>query len=125
MSDFSTKAMEPKEQPKTCGTCASYYEVRPTMRQGSCFYDELDDYGCSPLHDHDELCDKDRWEPIPLTIEQRYQHLEQVAREMLNDIKKANQCAFDGHTDIALVIMANISGIYTSKLEALGVIVDE
>ena len=66
---------------KICGNCASYYEVRPLMEQGSCFFDELDEYGCAPLHDGcEEACDS--WEPKPITAEERCQQLEQLAREM-------------------------------------------
>lgn len=66
---------------KTCGNCASYYEVRPVMEQGSCFFDELDEHGCAPLHDgSEEACEN--WEPRPITAEERCQQLEQLAREM-------------------------------------------
>lgn len=66
---------------KTCGMCANYYEVRPTMEQGACLLDNLDEHGCAPLHDsHEKACEN--WETKPIAAEERCQELEQLARDM-------------------------------------------
>lgn len=80
MSDCSTQAMEPK-QPRTCGNCYRYYNVRPIMRQGLCPLDELDEDGCAPIHNEDDVA-CGRWLEIEMPLEQRYEQLAQVAREM-------------------------------------------
>lgn len=51
------------------------------MRQGACPLDDLDEYGCAPIHNEDdEACEG--WREIEMPLEQRCQQLEQVAREM-------------------------------------------
>ena len=100
---------------KTCGNCASYYEVRPAMGQGSCFFDELDEYGCAPLHDGcEEACES--WEPKPITAEERCQQLEQLAREMYK------WCA--GVTRRNWTIVPERVDAFREKLEELGVSLD-
>lgn len=69
-----------KERPRTCETCDRYYNVRPFMRQGACTLDDLDENGCAPIHNaDDEACG--RWLEVELPLEQRFQQLEQVAKE--------------------------------------------
>ena len=98
---------------KICGNCASYYEVRPTMEQGSCFFDELDEYGCAPLHDGcEEACES--WEPKPITAEERCQQLEQLAREMYRFVVAHNTPDVPG---------VDMSG-FAERLEELGVSLD-
>lgn len=129
MSDCSTQAMNPKEPPKTCGNCNRYFNVRPTMRQGTCPLDDLDEHGCAPIHNEDdEACDD--WRAIEIPIEQRYQQLEQVARDLYNSA----WCAWWLKTNYSLPdldkeTMNRVADSYLQKerdqLKSLGVIIDE
>lgn len=104
MSNCNTAATD--EQPRTCGNCDRYHNVRPTMRQGTCPLDELDEHGCAPIHNEDdEACEG--WREIEMPLEQRHEQLADVAREMLG-------CVL-GHRYWPL----------RHKLEALGVSVDD
>lgn len=112
---------------KTCGNCASYYEVRPIMGQGSCFFDELDEYGCSPLHDlHEEACEN--CEPKTITAEERCQQLEELAREMwklISDIEREYPLILDPNRKPGgQIVYPRPSQEYAYRLEELGVIVD-
>ena len=52
---------------KTCGTCANYYGVRPTMKQGICLLDDLDEHGCSPVRNgREEVCET--WRPADKSL---------------------------------------------------------
>lgn len=126
MSDCSTQAFKAHEKPemshkqisgtpKTCGTCDAYFEVRPTMKQGTCGYDELDDEGCAPLHDSDDSCEM--WNPQSLTLEERYQQLEHVAVAM--------QKCLATHAHDWTQVSDYTAAYYRNQLEALGVSVDE
>lgn len=53
------------------------------MRQGACTIDDLDEYGCAPIHNEDDkACGN--WRKIELPLEQRYQQLEQVATNAIH-----------------------------------------
>lgn len=123
MSDCSMSAMEPR-QPRTCGNCYRYYNVRPTMRQGLCPLDELDEDGCAPIHNEDDVA-CGRWLEIEIPLEQRYERLAQVAREMfwfardpLDFVERTGEkYVRDGHYFF--------TEIFAGQLEALGVSVDD
>lgn len=86
MSDCSRQAMMPKGR-RTCGTCSRSFTARKVMPQCMCELDELDDSGCMPTHDDNEgaCC---RWIAKSAIIEQRYERLAQVAREMYELIER-------------------------------------
>ena len=57
------------------------------MRQGACTIDDLDEYGCAPIHNEDDkACEN--WCGIELPLEQRYQQLEQMTKRLYRYIKK-------------------------------------
>ena len=106
MSDCSIQAMTPKEPHKTCETCDRYYNVRPFMRQGACALDDLDEDGCVPIRNaDDEACA--RWLAVELPLEQRFQQLEQVAKEM-----------------IGAIWSSDLQWVYEERLRKLGVSLD-
>ena len=113
------------EMPMICGTCNAYFEVRPTMKQGTCGYDELDEEGCAPLHDSDDSCVM--WEPRTLSLEERYQQLEQVALEMLEIL----EAIIDPSCEESCPVYAfkpgqeNCIKSFRKQLQALGVNVDD
>lgn len=81
MSDCSTEAMKPKEQPRTCGTCEHAFnkDIPCCVPVIGCediraFYREV---GCNHYKERKD------------TSEQRYQQLEQVAKEMFSCLYKA------------------------------------
>lgn len=78
MSDCSTQAMMPKER-RTCGNCNNWHSVG--VIRGYCGLDETLENGCLPLHLNDDAACGD-YEDIPPTLQERYEHLAQVAREM-------------------------------------------
>lgn len=63
---------------------------------------------------NEEACDA--WEAAPLTLEQRYEQLARVAKEMLREI---NSCY-----EIADGVWHN-GEYYRAQLEALGVVLDD
>ncbi len=91
MSDCSSEAMKPKEQPKTCETCIS-----DCIRAGK-----------------DDMSACHYYEPNYNTLEQRYQQLEQVAKEM---------CQFLEYKDCFDV---GYGRKYRDRLQALGVSVND
>lgn len=56
---------------------------------------------------------------------QRYQQLEQVARDMLHDLENANNLAFNGHTDVALDVIRAAAERYRGMIEDCGVSLDD
>lgn len=87
---------------KTCGNCDSWRTVG--IERGYCIFDNSLEDGCLKLHLRDDAaCDKHTNAPLPL--EQRYQQLAEVAREMLDDLEDLPSGADD----------------YRKKLEELGV----
>ena len=92
MSNCSAKAMQPKEQPRTCGTCGHSCEHNTKLY--GCVYD----YVPCLLHgtfEHEENSCSD-WQPstgVPVrrngkALEQRFQQLEQVAKRLYRYVKK-------------------------------------
>lgn len=72
MSDCSTQAMMPKER-RTCGNCGHAVQSNVFCRES--------DGSTAGLHSMEE-CGCRKWIGRTDTLEQRYEHLEQVAREM-------------------------------------------
>lgn len=79
---------ERKEPPKTCGTCSNVEHETKTVR---CPYrrypmEQIKDWVGRPRYEHyaeDSACDE--WEPRTAdTLEQRYQQLAEVARDMFH-----------------------------------------
>lgn len=69
---------------KTCGNCDSWRTVG--IERGYCIFDNSLEDGCLKLHLRDDAaCDKHTNAPLPL--EQRYQQLAEVARDMLKFLK--------------------------------------
>lgn len=65
---------------KICGTCANYYEVSPTMKQGICLLDDLDEHGCALVRNgREEVCQT--WKPVNLFANKRFRDPMQDARE--------------------------------------------
>ena len=87
---------------KTCGNCDSWRPVR--LERGYCIFDNLLEDGCAKMHLRDDAA-CNRHTDIPLTLEQRYQQLAEVARDMLDDLEDLPSGADD----------------YRKKLEELGV----
>lgn len=82
MSDCNTQAMMPKKR-RTCGNCNNWHSVG--VIRGYCGLDETLENGCLPLHLNDDAACGD-YEDIPPTLQERYERLAQVAREMLTYI---------------------------------------
>ena len=95
------QAMEPKKQPKTCGTCE--YHKAEIFRDCAC--KDSTAYR-KPTHPDAKAC---AFYKQAMTLEQRYQQLEQVAKEMLSFIERVEQTAYEE---------------FREQLEALGVDVD-
>ena len=132
MSDFSTQAMKPKEQPKTCGNCANVEAEIHTVKCPHKRYpmEKMVDWAGHPRFKHhinDSGCE--HWTMRHNdTIEQRYQQLEEVAREMLKAIAPMHEtCCEDTCRNLA--DMGWKDGCcyrgFREQLEALGVSVDD
>lgn len=94
---------------KTCGNCESWRTVG--IDRGYCIFDNSLEDGCVKLHLRDDAaCDKHT--DIPLTLEQRYQQLEDVAREMF----KRTVRAYSGE-DVSIIEIDD----FREALEELGV----
>lgn len=131
MSDCSSEAMKPKERPKTCGTCGWFALEPGKLRSGACLgsYSKcLRAYKLTSVH----RCEGEQvWCPGwrskgSDTLEQRYQQLEQVARDMytfisINEI--LNGTTLRGQAKPADKIMCRSS--FQDQLESLGVSVDD
>lgn len=87
---------------KTCGNCDSWRTVG--IERGYCILDSSLEDGCAKMHLRDDAA-CNRHTDIPLTLEQRYQQLAEVARDMLDDLEDLPSGAED----------------YRKKLEELGV----
>lgn len=122
---------------RTCGNCDRYYSARPTMRQGMCPLDDLDEHGCAPIHNEDdEACN--RWREIEIPPEQRCQQLEQqyevVIAALLESEKRYQQLEQIAKSLLGIAHGAAEEIMFPSrelvanqrrKLEALGVNVDD
>lgn len=78
---------------KTCGNCESWRTVG--IERGYCILDTSLEDGCAKLHLRDDAaCDKHT--DIPLPLEQRYQQLAEVARDLLKAVEPMHeQCNED------------------------------
>ena len=132
MSDCSTQAMTPKEPPRTCGTCY-WMMMQPGHGEcGACGNPECglergpeaygNGYYLYTTVDGD--CEGEFWKPrtgVPArkngkALEQRCQHLEQVAREMYDWADGVvNRCC--------TVVPERVDG-FRARLESLGVDLD-
>lgn len=119
MSDCSTEAMKPKDMDmrkspnvsKTCGSCGHVYQVVL-----NCHYAEDDcRYYAHVTRPDARACE--HWIPNQDSLEQRYQQLEQVARNMLHEMWSSNRD--QSH------IPEPRQDDYAEQLIALGVSVDE
>lgn len=87
------------------------------MRQGACPLDDLDEYGCAPIHNEDdEACEG--WREIEMPLEQRFQQLEQVARDMLEKLRRY------GDGEFCCVYQSDIDP-FAKRLIELGVSLDD
>lgn len=116
MSDCNRQAMEPKER-RTCGNCNNWHSVG--VIRGYCGLDETLENGCLPLHLNDDAACGD-YEDIPPTLQERYEQLAQVAREMLETMQYWYQL-LDAEDTPNYCYLASLE----RKLEALGVSVDD
>lgn len=109
MSDCSTQAMMPKER-RTCGTCnnCDFFDME-------CSYIEEDGTHRKVTMDTPACAD---WERRVLTDEEHYEHLAQVARDML---RYARIRLHEHWTEED----ARAVSAYREELEALGVSVDD
>lgn len=121
MSDCSTKAMMPKKQQRTCGNCSERYFAPKCNRMGWTNFEEIE----TPDDDGDIFADycpywKHRDEP---DLEERYELLAQVARELNDCLYKALMGARpDGQAPDGLIDWAaRLDG----ELIELGVSVDD
>lgn len=105
-----------RNERRRCGDCDRYYNVRPTMRQGMCPLDNLDEHGCTPIHNEDDkACN--RWREIEIPPEQRCQQLEQIAKSLLG--------IAHGAAEEIMFPSRELVAKQRRKLEALGVNVDD
>lgn len=73
---------------KTCGNCDSWRTVG--IERGYCIFDNSLEDGCLKLHLRDDAaCDKHTNAPLPL--EQRYQQLAEVARELYKAVEPMHE----------------------------------
>lgn len=114
MSDCSIQAMMTKER-RTCGNCNNWHSVG--VIRGYCGLDETLENGCLPLHLNDDAACGD-YEDIPPTLQERYERLAQVARDML---RYARIRLHEHWTKED----ANAVSAYREELERLGVSVDD
>lgn len=119
MGDCSIDAMKPKA--KTCGNCGHFMRDTDSKHLGICsvcYFEDADGTDVyRAVRDEQPCC-------LPLdcvertdTLEQRYQQLEQVAKEMLDAIRISSS--------YRMSIKSNYYESFASQLEALGVSVDE
>lgn len=93
---------------KTCGNCDSWRTVG--IERGYCILDNSLEDGCAKLHLRDDAaCDKHTDAPLPL--EQLYQQLADVAREMWHYVVAHNTPNVPG-VDMS---------VFEARLEELGV----
>ena len=108
MSDCSTQAMAPKEQPKTCGTCANFVKEPYKQHAGACM-GSYDTDTCTYHATNIYRCEDDSpW--CPGWRQKEPEPLEQVARDAIRALDDGNWLEADALRD---------------RLEALGVSVDD
>ena len=116
MSDYSTESMKPKEFPDNCGNCEHVcYGIFDVV----CPYPRYE--GQEPYeHGHYRQCSLsnpcERYTARQGTLEQRYQQLEQVAKEMYRAIHRP-------YTLSDTKVYEKMS--FRKQLEALGVSLDD
>lgn len=115
MSDCSTNAMKPKD-PFPNGLWPDKGDCHTCEKYGNCAYEQFG------LRWRGATCE---YRPSSYhVLNQRYEQLEQVAREMLYDFESARRLSFDGHTSKALDLISLASDGYKKQLEALGMKID-
>lgn len=128
MSDCSTSAMLPKEQPKTCGTCGhSAKRHNPPTNVGHPRKNDLvclvhavsvsSDLGGAPMPCGIYHQEPGNWTPRTDTLEQRYQQLEQVAKSLLG--------IAHGAAEEIMFPSRELVAKQRRKLETLGVSLDD
>lgn len=116
MSDCLTNAMKPKEPTKICGTCGHYSLIFGVCKQGE--EDVRKPFGEEPckFYKFDGFYPDGSWREAQEALEQRYEQLEQIARNMFIRAFEHNR---EG---------PHLGGIYIAdfreQLEALGVDID-
>lgn len=122
MSDCSTSAFEPK-QPRVCGNCKNWHAVG--VVRGYCELDETLENGCLPLHlNVDAACGD--YEDIPPTLQERYDQLAQVAREMFHEYRELmKDYLWDNGASGSTTKQRRLIVMFHDRLEECGVSVDD
>lgn len=119
MSDCSTHTMEPGER-RTCGTCG--HSISHWV-PGKCVCMRGSDFVSIYENQREACSDWDKTDPF--NIEQRCQHLEQVAREMLETIRGYVSENLRGADPLLEDAICEPYVNYRGKLEGCGVSVDD
>lgn len=122
MSDCSTQAMKPKEPPKTCGSLTREFR----NIQDHCRYErEGSVAGSFHCYDVTGSC-FDRWVDEVEGLEQRYQQLEQVARDMWNFFRLiSDDLGFEASFTHDVTKESWSLEVFRNRLEVLGVSLDD